>query len=263
MLDKMLRVSQIVGEYQPVIPSPLRVLAFKIMMKIKRLHRTPFRFVWNGLPFKGRITDFYGSISDVFLEHDYVFITPVLHAITGHPLIIDAGANVGAFAVYCLSIRDDAVIHSIEPAADTFRLLAANAAPLPTWHAHQIALWSEDGTVAFETDQTISAGSHIHVQGGKNTYTVPAARLGTFVAQHIGEASIDILKMDIEGAEQMVLSDAEHILDRVQHLIIEIHPHSVDEAHVMALIQRHFSAIKTIKRSEAGFVVVFASKLSA
>lgn len=259
MIGKMLRLSQIAEEYQPIIPSRMRALVFKVMMKTRRLHRVPFRFSWQNLPFRGRVTDFYGSISDVFLEHDYNFIKPLLTGMNNPPLIIDAGANVGAFAVYCLSIRPDAVIHSLEPAADTFRLLSANAAPRASWHVYQLALWGEDGTVEFQTDDAVSAGNRVHMNGA-NTYSVPAARLETFITQHIGDALIDILKMDIEGAEEVVLFDAEHLLGRVQHLIIEIHPNSVDEERVMALIQQHFRSAKTIKRNEADFVIVFASK---
>lgn len=257
---KVGRWQEIVDEYSPILPSPLSAFAFKIAMKFKPLSNVPFVFHWGDMRFKGRPRDFYGSISDVLLEDDYAFILPILQKIPSQPVIVDLGANIGAFAIYALSIRDDAIIHSVEPSIDTFQLLKTNAAlsQAQNWHVHQLAMWSEDGTVAFEVDQSVSSGNHVHTNGtAGTTYSVESIRLGSFMERYVGQ-DIDILKMDVEGVEEVVLAADEALLDRVRNLIIEIHPKQSDEQHVMDMIHNHFTSVQVLGRNEDGSTIVFA-----
>jgi FkbM family methyltransferase len=67
------------------------------------------------------------------------------------PVVIDAGANIGLFAMVMLAARPDARVHSLEPGAATFALLEANARANPAfaWRAHRLAVWRAAGPVAF------------------------------------------------------------------------------------------------------------------
>lgn len=65
------------------------------------------------------------------------------------------------------------------------------------------------------------------MSGGKaqdDTVSVPVVRLAPYLDQ-----SIDLLKLDIEGAETEVLLDCQDELDTVDHLFVEYHSYLEQE----------------------------------
>ena len=54
----------------------------------------------------------------------------------------------------------------------------------------------------------------------QKSITVKSVRLRDLIAQ---EKYVDLLKIDIEGAETTVIEDCRDVLDRVKHLFIEYH----------------------------------------
>ena len=131
-MSQINRIRAALDELRPIIPSPLKAVLFKLYLRRPDLRAKAFKFQWNGQDFWGRAVDFYGSISDVFLEDDYAPILPVLEKLPENPAILDAGANIGSFALYCLSHRPDARIFSIEPEETTYQFLQRNATTSPT-----------------------------------------------------------------------------------------------------------------------------------
>src|SRR5436305_547725 len=75
--------------------------------------------------------------------------------------------------------------------------------------------------------------------------TAEAITLAGFVTQQ-ALAEITLLKLDIEGAEEAVLRESEAVLDRVRHLVLEIHPALVDENWIMRTVERHFPFVHRI-----------------
>ena len=65
--------------------------------------------------------------------------------------------------------------------------------------------------------------------------------------------------MDIEGAEELVLSDAEDILTEIPNLILETHPNCMNEKHVMKLVSQHYSSVDIIRCNEEGQKILLAT----
>ena len=116
----------------------------------------------------------------------------------------------------------------IEPDRSNFELLQENVAPYPQVTPMQAALWNRNeeidlldpglGKWGFMTAQTSPAGH----RAGSNGHTVRAVTVDQLMREH-NLTAIDILKMDIEGAEREVVMDPAVWIGRVEAFIIELH----------------------------------------
>lgn len=130
------------------------------------------------------------------------------------PTIVDVGANIGVFCVACHLEYLDAHIVSYEPHPESFRLLRKNA---PFAVAIQKALAGRRGSVQFQ-EHGAAAGLRMVESGG---LTVDAITLEDALAPL---AHVDLLKIDIEGAEQELLdASGPETLHKVDRILMEVH----------------------------------------
>lgn len=134
--------------------------------------------------------------------------------------IVDLGANVGYTAVD-LAVRHPAArIFAVELDAGNADLAEHNLAPFGgRCRVLVAAVWSSDGEVVYGGED--AWGLRV-VRGSAGERVAPAMRISTLF-RHFALERVDYVKMDIEGAEAEVLSDAGW-LDRVDTLKIEVHP---------------------------------------
>lgn len=131
--------------------------------------------------------------------------------------MIDAGAYIGDTAAYFLSRFPALSVIALEPERENYALAAKNLAPYGSRaQLLEAGLWSADGQLGMAASFTNAvidrAGSDVSV-----------VSMPTLLAR-FGIEQLDILKMDIEGAESEVLSSgADAWLPRVRMVILEIH----------------------------------------
>lgn len=159
----------------------------------------------------------------VFIKQEYDFI------VEAHPkVIIDAGANIGLASIYFANKYPNAKIIAIEPEQSNFELLKENIAPYPNVIPVQAALWHKNeeinlvdpglGKWGFMTEMKNAPENIV----GDTCYTVEAMSIDRIMNDyHLDK--IDILKVDIEGAEKEVFSNALSWIEKVDALIIELH----------------------------------------
>ena len=133
-------------------------------------------------------------------------------------MILDCGSNVGISALYFKSIFPQARITCFEADPAIAEILKRNlksngAADVVV---HQKAVWTHSNGVSFGAEGA-DGGS---VQDGGNTVFVPSVRFKEILQQF---DRVDLLKVDIEGAEVEVLSDCSEELHRVKYLYVEYH----------------------------------------
>ena len=137
------------------------------------------------------------------------------------PLILDAGANIGASVVYFAHAFSRAHILAIEPARNNFELLQANAAGLDV-DARCAAIGAADGETALvdpgegEWGYRTAPGA-----GGERVSVLSASRLAG-EEQAAGRVPF-IAKIDIEGGEAELFSRDTGWVDLFPVLIIELH----------------------------------------
>jgi len=175
-------------------------------------------------PFQVRIpSSDIPTCRQVFFDHNYDCMT------AGQPkVIVDAGANIGLAAIYFANKYPDAKIIAIEPENSNFELLKNNTELYPGIIPEQAALWhvNEDinvidagyGKWGFMTEMKNSQEK----LPGRICHAVAGMTVDRIMRDYALE-KIDILKVDIEGAEREVFSSTSAWLDKVDAIIIELH----------------------------------------
>jgi FkbM family methyltransferase len=90
---------------------------------------------------------------------------------------------------------------------------------------HEYGIAAFDGDVSFNPPENPDHVSHTLLDKPSTqdrAITVPVRKLST-IMQELGHRRIDIIKMDIEGAEYQVIDDIEHSGIRPDQILIEFH----------------------------------------
>jgi FkbM family methyltransferase len=149
-------------------------------------------------------------------EYDHKMLAEI------HPKqIIDAGAHIGCASIFLAAKFPEARIIALEPDAANFELLKLNTKYYENIVPIHAALWYEDTQVRL-TNPT-GASWAIQVDGSNPNGNVKAVTLSS-VLREFGIAKIDLLKMDVEGAEKEIFeNNASDWLPRIGLLCIELH----------------------------------------
>ena len=139
--------------------------------------------------------------------------------------VVEAGANVGYHTLGLgRAVGPRGRLHAFEANPRLAPLLArtvemAGLAGRVTLHACAVA--DRTGAVSFSVDPAWSAGGHLSWEGTGPAYSqtveAPATRLDDALAEL---ASVDLLRMDIEGSEGLALSGAQALVARSPRLKI-------------------------------------------
>jgi FkbM family methyltransferase len=123
---------------------------------------------------------------------------------------VDIGANVGLYSLYLASCGNVQTL-AIEPQPGILERLKFHVAANPSANIDviPIALSDREGTATLVLNDSDSGGTHIDKQDGRqdagDRIEVPCRPL-TAVLAEAGIAWIDALKIDVEGAEDIVLA---------------------------------------------------------
>lgn len=172
----------------------------------------------------------------IFAEREY----RCLDHLRGVGTVIDAGANVGYSAAYFLSRWPEAKVFALEPDEQNFEVLTRNLAP---WEARatclKVALWSHQTELDFR-DETKGKGK----EWGRQVKAAPAGNVRAVDVPYLlaayGIDTIDLLKVDIEGAEMTVFRSAPW-LDAVKNIVIELHGEEERRIFLHAIHGRRYS----------------------
>lgn len=166
--------------------------------------------------------EIYGKI---FADREYYFETA-----KPPKVIVDAGANIGLASIFFANAFPEAMIIAIEPEESNFTLLKKNAAAYPKIIPVQAALWNKNDQINL-THPGTNAGwdkwafrTESGEEGSKNKvfHQIQGMTVDKIMRDH-GLDFIDVLKVDIEGAEKEVFADASNWIEKVGIIIIELH----------------------------------------
>ncbi|MFI2378288.1 FkbM family methyltransferase [Streptomyces sp. NPDC018964] len=187
------------------------------------------------------------------------------------PLIIDIGANIGLCSLYMARTHPGATVYAFEPSPDAFTALAANVTGLGLpvvvlpW-----AVGGADGTATMTVYPGATVYSGLYADGTGDHAAISAAidaaagtgtEAGTRLAGEIavtrmrgarparvtvtalhevlarlGGATVDLLKLDAEGAEADILGSLDGSdWRRIRQIVMEVH-HEADVTALVALL---------------------------
>ena len=157
---------------------------------------------------------------EIFDHQIYAFQSKRLAA----PRILDCGANIGLSVIYFKQRYPHAQIVAFEPDPKVFEVLKHNVSAMGLASGVELVqkgLWDKETTLQFHSEG--ADGGHISDldSSRSNCLEVQTTRLRSYL-----EEPIDFLKMDIEGAEVVVLEDCKDRLANVGALFVEYHSFS-------------------------------------
>jgi FkbM family methyltransferase len=157
----------------------------------------------------------------IFLEGDYK-----LEISCDPSLILDGGANVGYASIFFANHYPHASILAVEPEPANFSTLLSNIQSYPQIKAVHAAIWCKPEPVVVNNPDQSWAAYVVDARSApksRHSVTVQGLTIGDLL-QMSGKDTIDILKLDVEGAEREIfLSSDCSWLRRTKILIVELH----------------------------------------
>ena len=206
-----------------------------------------------------------GTFIQIFVNKEYDFVTKYQPKV-----IIDAGANIGLASIYFANKYPIAKIIAIEPEKNNYQMLEKNVEKYKNIIPLQSALWHKNesirlvdtglGTDSFITQKNDEINSSF--QGvlshlvNKNKYSsvyyhVPGMSMDKILKDY-GLQEVDILKIDIEGAEQHVFDNsADTWIHKINSIVIEVdkdYPFMTES--IFKLFERNKLSFKTYINGE-------------
>lgn len=144
-------------------------------------------------------------------------------------LIVDVGANVGAWSEAVLRVHPQAEILALEPSPDARQTLERRLAKYPKATIDPRAAGTRPGRSTFYlTEASHNASLHRPLATTNELYG-----WGWDVARHmevevvdldslVGRRDVQLLKIDAQGAEKEVLLGAQRVLSRTAAILIEV-----------------------------------------
>lgn len=168
-------------------------------------------------------TDF-GTFNEILVVEIY---KPVLDRIDRCRTFIDLGANIGLTSLYVAHHFPQCSIFAVEPNPETYNLLVKNLGPLTrkgqcatlfgaVWDASTLLLPHPNNTPHKYDAFRVQSPDHVTI--GR----IPAFTMAEVLSRSKFR-SVDLLKIDVEGAETQVLSGDTSWLKAVNCIAIEFH----------------------------------------
>jgi FkbM family methyltransferase len=193
-------------------------------------------------------------LEEIFLDHDYALdVSPPL-------IVFDLGANFGAASIYFAQRWPDAKIVAVEPSPAMFDRLVKMATAYPKITCLNYAVGEHDGKAKFNLSPNHVSSSLYRSDPQGKTIEVEVRTLDSLMSE-TGIEHVDVLKFDIEGAEELLFRDAS-ILDRITTIVGEIHPDLMGMTSTDFLAQFDEFTIET-QPVAAGRFIVKAARAAA
>ena len=176
-----------------------------------------------------------GVIGQIFTQNDYdITIFPLYKRFRRYinriiddgrqPLIIDAGANIGASSLYFNALYPESKIIAVEPDIGNCDIFRVNCGRIDNITLVEGGIASNDGLMALEDPGLSDWGFRLVDPKDKNDKCVRVYSISNLLAERSHEYCVPIIvKIDIEGGESELFRECTTWLRNIPLLIIELH----------------------------------------
>ncbi|NWH04425.1 FkbM family methyltransferase [Desulfobacter latus] len=173
----------------------------------------------------------------IFVKKEYQFnYRPDLE------VIIDAGANIGMTSLYFAAAFPDARIFALEPEDSNYELLKENTRAYPNIIPLHCALWHRNAALKIANPKASKFSFEVRETDG--IQSVQAVTIEDLIRDY-DLKFIDILKVDIEGAEKQVFSNTRPWITQIGLVIAELH-----DSHQVGCSRAFYTALDPFIREE-------------
>ena len=163
---------------------------------------------------------FLSLFEDMFLNDEYYVKLPK------SPHIIDLGSEVGISTIYFKLMYPNASVDAFEPDPASYTLLKDNIYrnSIKFVETHNVALANNQGHLPFYVDSKVDGSLTMSLFPARQQkkIEVKVDKLSKYITQ-----KVDLIKIDIEGAELSVIQDLvdSKKIKFIQNIIVEYHHH--------------------------------------
>ncbi len=179
-----------------------------------------------------------------------------------YKLMIDVGANCGHFSRFFADRFPATKIFAVEPSPDLLPVIKENLKGR-NFNLVPFALADKDGEMEFYVSKNSQQASSLIRENveefDKNIQAIKVRtqKFQTFLSENQID-KIDILKMDCQGAEYLILKNAEEILAKTDFLILEVSLLDENMEDLLLLVRQYFPYRKVINSVSMGADVLFS-----
>lgn len=223
---------------------------YYMTVEASSFHETKFKYYNHILYARLKGSSDYDAINQVLVKNEYSIPKSYLSMQKSPPKhIIDAGSNIGTTAIYFKRFFPDSTIYCIEPDTDNFVMLKRN---LDNYI-------NNNGVVLYKCGLLGESGKNLTITsnfGDKRDWAKQVeiineeSVLKSITIKEIIEDNnidiLDLLKIDIEGAESFLLEPNTNLsfLEKTKCIALEIHDeYNIREKLYQLLINHHFIII--------------------
>jgi FkbM family methyltransferase len=213
-------------------------VGLRLFRRSSRLRLLSFR---NGLStlVRGGTQD-WDVISELILANAYGRALDYLRTLQGQPIVLDLGANIGVFSLLAAAAHEKARVFAYEPGPANLRMIELNALANPSLsdriEVRPEAVGGETRIAEFRYNEANPQASGISYAKG----TVVQVQVRSFadVVRSL-PATVDVAKIDIEGAEFEILEmTPPELWRRISVICVEIHQDPSGKLSVEAYLKR-------------------------
>jgi FkbM family methyltransferase len=171
---------------------------------------------------------FYHQIRQIFGQRLYNF-----RCSNPAPVILDCGAHIGLASLFFKERFPAARITAFEADAELADTCRANFATFDMSDIDVIhaAVWTHGDGVSFA--QTNDDAGHVANEADSSAIKVPSVRLHSHL-----DRPVDLLKLDVEGAEFAIVEDCGERLRNVGNIVMEVHAMEDSQARIGHMLAR-------------------------
>jgi FkbM family methyltransferase len=171
----------------------------------------------------------------------------ITQTIQESPIIVDGGANIGMTSIYFHSRFPKATIYAFEPSPANIELLTHNLSNIQCSHIQQKALWDESKELIFNISECSRYNSAFNQEKTTRPVPVEAVRLSDWLETN-RIRKIDVLKLNVEGAEIKAIRGLGNRIADVGLIIGEFHPQFVTNEELFEELHKiKFVLVKMVK----------------
>ena len=191
----------------------------------------------------------YLVFREIFIDGEYDSLRRL--PVVGFRTVLDLGANIGLFTRLALQLFEGARIAAVEPEARNADILSENVAAAADSERVSVIRACAAGIprrVGLATGAGEWGFQMVDAQAGEAGIT--AMRVPDILDRAGFQGELDLLKCDVEGAEAEIFSNCSDWINRVRHIVVEIHaPYSV--LALQSDIERNGGNFRTVERIES------------
>jgi len=193
-----------------------------------------------------------------FLQNVYIDNSFLKKYIPENSIIIDIGANIGQFNIFCTNYLHAKTIYSLEPIKKVYDKLILN---VNKNNCYNYAISTEKKLKLYTPGTTLMSSSYKRNEEDlcEEVKTVKLDDLDKIKK----EEKIDLLKIDTEGSEYDVLISSENTLKKTKYLLIETSVGRPSDGTIIDIISLLKCKLNNIRLVDIGYVYRLEQKVDS